>query len=218
MQAIKAHAAWMWCAYPIGTWMRPAISTATITPIKPHLQSCAGRILRAARRHDIRPTQANLAILAAQRPRHRTRSVCAAAAQTSGPALHLPCLQSGLSCHSDGLNEPGVVFHGATPFAQMMDDSPDALCVFQPSLWFETFCLVAAEANCLGIPVAGYNARSALTETAQNGQFLKEPGDEDGHFRQCFGLVENRTAQRSRRHRAFKLSTVLPQWTALLKL
>jgi glycosyltransferase involved in cell wall biosynthesis len=115
-----------------------------------------------------------------------------------------------------GLNEPGGVFHGPRPFAQVMDEIGDALCVFHPSLWYETFCLVAAEVNCLGIPVAGY-ARAALTETAQNGEFLKEPGDEDGILANVLDWSKNGRPN-VRGNRAFKLSTVLAQWSVLLKL
>ena len=92
----------------------------------------------------------------------------------------------------------------------------DALCVFHPSLWYETFCFVAAEANCLGIPVAGY-ARAALTETAQNGAYLKEPGDEAGIVANVLDWSK-KGRPRVTGNSAFKLSTVLPQWKALLKL
>ena len=115
-----------------------------------------------------------------------------------------------------GLDEPGVVFHGATPFPQVMNEIGDALCVFHPSLWFETFCLVAAEVHCLGSPVAGY-ARAALTETAQNGQFLKEPEDENGILTNVLEWSKNGRPNVNG-NRAFKLSTVLPQWISLLKL
>lgn len=58
---------------------------------------------------------------------------------------------------------PGVLYYGPTASRHVLHNIRNALCVFYPSSFEETFGLVMAEANAVGCPVAAYN-KGALPE------------------------------------------------------
>lgn len=74
---------------------------------------------------------------------------------------------------------PGVLYYGPTPAKNVWHNLRNALCLFYPSDFKETFGLVAAEANVLGTPVIGYKS-GALNEVVQDDRQLLESGDEAG--------------------------------------
>jgi len=70
---------------------------------------------------------------------------------------------------------PGVVDLGQRPHASLMENIKDSLCLFYPNDIFpETFGLVAAEANAMGIPVMTYRL-GALPEviSVNPNQYIK---------------------------------------------
>lgn len=72
-----------------------------------------------------------------------------------------------------------VYNHGGLANHSMLKEISDALCVFMPmNKWQETFCIVAAEANAIGVPVIGFKHHDALDETAQEGRFLCKTEDQ----------------------------------------
>ncbi len=68
---------------------------------------------------------------------------------------------------------PGVSYYKPTACRNMWAVVQKALCVFYPTEFDETMCLVAAEANALGTPIATYR-RAALKETVSSEQQFAE--------------------------------------------
>lgn len=90
----------------------------------------------------------------------------------SGLDFKLHCFNPGY-IQVRGLGHPYVIWHGSQPNHLMLREASDALCLFMPMhKWKETFCIVAAEANCIQLPVVAFKGRDALDETAQEGKYL----------------------------------------------
>jgi len=76
-----------------------------------------------------------------------------------------------LHCFNPGyinakIDSPFVYNHGSVSNIEMLKEISDSLCVFMPmNKWLETFCIVAAEANAIGVPVIALKKRDALDET-----------------------------------------------------
>lgn len=73
--------------------------------------------------------------------------------------------------------EPGVILYGAVACIQLWKSMHSALCVFYPTKFEETFGCIAAEANAIGTPVAGYRI-AGLNESAEGQRGLLPPGDD----------------------------------------
>lgn len=92
-----------------------------------------------------------------------------------GPNLELHVFNPGyFGAELD--QEPGVIQHGAVPCYQLWQEMLTSLCLFYPSTFEETFGCIAAEANALGCPVAGYRV-AALNESAEAQRGLSPPND-----------------------------------------
>ena len=92
-----------------------------------------------------------------------------------------------------------------------------AVCVL-PVQWEEPFGLVAAEAQVMGCPVAGYR-RGALPEVVEEGVggYLAEPGDIDGlarAIRAC--LLLDRSAVRASGRRRLLIERCVTEYEAML--
>lgn len=74
---------------------------------------------------------------------------------------------------------PGTLYNGPTAQKNVLYNLKNALCLFYPTEFQETFGLVAAEANAVGTPMIGYKT-GALNEIVQDDRQLTEPGDEVG--------------------------------------
>jgi glycosyltransferase involved in cell wall biosynthesis len=77
-----------------------------------------------------------------------------------------------------GRQVPGVEWVGSLPSDQVVAAMKDALCLVVPSLWYETFGLVIAEAYSVGLPVIAskLGAMASMVEDGQTGLHF-QPGD-----------------------------------------
>lgn len=102
---------------------------------------------------------------------------------------------------------PGILFYGPTGSRHVWHNLKKALCLFYPSDFKETFGLVVAEANALGVPVAGYPT-GAVKEIISNDQQLSI--DEDSLIERVCKWHEHPITVPGRDD--FKLQSVIPQW------
>jgi glycosyltransferase involved in cell wall biosynthesis len=86
-----------------------------------------------------------------------------------------------------------------------------SLCMFYPTEFEETFGLIAAESNALGVPVATYG-RAALAESSV-GPFAKDRAD---LINQILEWRENRPVITGQTR--FRFSKIYPEWLKVLKL
>jgi len=78
------------------------------------------------------------------------------------PGLRLCVANPGYRPNAQVANQAGVEALGALPHAQVMRQVAESLCVFYPQDTFaETFGLIYAEANALGVPVLGCDVGAA---------------------------------------------------------
>jgi glycosyltransferase involved in cell wall biosynthesis len=77
-----------------------------------------------------------------------------------------------------GSRQPSVDYHGLLPRDAVMDELARSRCSIMPSLWKETFGLVAAESMALGVPpvAAAHGAFPELVTSGANG-LLFDPKD-----------------------------------------
>ncbi len=109
---------------------------------------------------------------------------------------------------------PGVSVYGMMSSRQMWSLMRKALCVLYPSDYPETMCLVAAEANALGTPVATYS-RGALKEVVSSSNQMVEPGNESGLMDKIMEWQKGSRPVVSGREE-FKFSGVIMKWCKLL--
>ena len=106
----------------------------------------------------------------------------------------------------------GVSVYGATGCKAMWNIVRQALCVFYPTQWDETFGLVASEANALGTPVATFR-RAALKEVVSSE--LQFSDSEEELMEKVLGWSANgRPVVRGKEE--FKLSNVIIDWLYVL--
>lgn len=106
------------------------------------------------------------------------------------------------------INHPNVVLHGARPAKEMLIEASDSLCLFMTmNKWKETFGIVAAEMNAIGVPVAAIRNRDALNETG--GHHLSD--NEEELLDKVISWSKNRRPKVSGNEK-FKLSNLLKQW------
>ena len=82
------------------------------------------------------------------------------------PSLRLLVYNPGYM-KGDIIINPGVLYYGPTACKNVWHQMKNALCVFYPTKFQETFGLIAAEANALGCPVLTYK-EGALNEVIQD--------------------------------------------------
>jgi glycosyltransferase involved in cell wall biosynthesis len=102
---------------------------------------------------------------------------------------------------------PGTLFYGPTGSRHVWHNLKKALCLFYPSDFKETFGLVVAEANALGVPVAGYPV-AAIKEIISNDQQLSI--DEDDLIERICQWHEHPITVPGRDE--FKISNVVATW------
>lgn len=70
-------------------------------------------------------------------------------------------------------SQSGVVVLGALPHARLLDEISTAACVFYPNFYYpETFGLIFAESNALGVPVLTYDIGAAAEVLSDDCQLL----------------------------------------------
>lgn len=109
---------------------------------------------------------------------------------------------------------PGVVLYGNMPCRPLWQLIKKCLCVFYPSDWPETFGLVAAEANALGVPLVTYR-RGALKEIVSSDDQFVEVGDDAAVVRKVTKWNEEGRPRIVGKDE-FKFSKVILKWVELL--
>ncbi len=111
------------------------------------------------------------------------------------------------------LNEiPGVSLMGPQNCRTLWSVMQQSLCVYYPSHYDETFGLILAEANALGVPMLGYN-HGALKEVVSNTDQLVE--DESALVERCIEWHSGKRPKVEGREE-FKLSRIVMKWIQLL--
>lgn len=108
---------------------------------------------------------------------------------------------------------PGVSVIGAMPCKSLWALLQQSLCLFYPSDFDETFGLVLAEANALGVPMLGYN-RGVLKEVVSSQDQLVEDGNEDAIVERAVEWTNSRPKIEG--NQEFRLSSVIFRWVQLL--
>ncbi len=109
---------------------------------------------------------------------------------------------------------PGVSVYGPTSSNQMWGIMKHALCVFYPTEYPETMCLVAAEANALSVPIATYRYGALKEIVSSKNQTLK-PSNESGLVDMVLDWAKGNRPNVSGRDE-FKFNTVIMKWVRLL--
>lgn len=107
---------------------------------------------------------------------------------------------------------PGVAVYGALNCHSMWGTIQQALCVFYPTSYEETFGLVAAEANAIGVPLATHSVAALQETVSTDSQFF---ADDD---KLIDGVLDWYTNGRPKvvGQDQFRLSTVIMEWIKLL--
>lgn len=108
----------------------------------------------------------------------------------------------------------GIKLYGAMPCAHMWNRVKDALCLFYPSMYKETFGLVAAECNAMHVPVATYE-NAGLAETVNGYHQLLQPNDEKGLIDRVISWSKGHRPVVLGKHK-FKTSEVINEWISVL--
>ena len=137
------------------------------------------------------------------------------AARAAIPSLTLAVADPGYLAWDTGPVPDGVTFLGALPQAQLIGEMRRALCLFYPQRHFaETFGLVMAEANAVGLPVLAHHDIGANAEVLGDRAQLIDATDEAL-------IIDRLRAWRARRpnvaaNPAFRLEAVVQRWRDVL--
>ncbi len=131
------------------------------------------------------------------------------------PDLHLAVADPGYLVWDTGPVPEGVTFLGALPHAALIAQMRRALCLFYPQTTFaETFGLVMAEANAVGLPVLAHHDIGANAEVLDDPRQLIDGTDTD----QIIARIGTWRAARPAVtvNPDFRLRAVVRQWDDLL--
>jgi len=131
------------------------------------------------------------------------------------PDLTLAVADPGYLAWDTGPVPEGVQFLGTLPHHELIAQMRRSLCLFYPQVTFsETFGLVIAEANAVGLPVLAHRGRGAndevvgdagqLVDVRKTGQIIARLRDWQTRFPAVRG------------NPAFRLSTVAQAWAHYL--
>lgn len=109
---------------------------------------------------------------------------------------------------------PGVSYYRPTACRPMWNVVQNALCVFYPSQWDETFGCIASEANALGTPLATYR-RAGLKESVSSDVQFVDQDDEDGIVNKVLDWSKNGRPKVVGKDE-FRFSSILLDWVKLL--
>lgn len=110
------------------------------------------------------------------------------------------------------IDHPHITYEGALSNHEMIKRASDALCLFMPmNKWKETFCIVAAEMNSLGIPVAAFSSRDALDEVAPSCLSVNEDDLISKVIHWSKGSRPN-----PKRNKKYRLTEIVSQWIKLI--
>jgi glycosyltransferase involved in cell wall biosynthesis len=129
------------------------------------------------------------------------------------PDLRLHIFHPGYS-EVEQKNIDGIVWEKPLPCAQVWQHVREALCVFYPTAFHETFGCIAAEANALGTPVATYPL-AGLSETVSSATEFAPVGDNATLLQNVLRWHQgDRPIVRGQDK--FKLSNVVKDWLKVL--
>ena len=139
------------------------------------------------------------------------------AARAEIPGLTLAVADPGYLAWDTGPVPDGVIFLGTLPHHALIAEMRRALCLFYPQTTFaETFGLVMAEANAVGLPVLVHHDLGANAEVAGDLAQLVDGTD-------TVEVINRLRQWRTQRpevcgNPAFRLETVVQRWAELLGL
>ncbi len=139
------------------------------------------------------------------------------AARDAIPSLTLAVADPGYLAWDTGSVPEGVTFLGALPHAQLITEMRRALCLFYPQTIFrETFGLVMAEAQAVGLPVLAHHDIGANAEIVRNPGQLVDAANNDQ-------IIARLQAWRTERPTVsgnpdFELTAVCARWCGALNL
>lgn len=127
------------------------------------------------------------------------------------PEMKLVVFNPGYYTEPQG-QHPGVAFLGSQPRSVVKSVLARSLCLFYPSVFEESFGMVAAEANALGVPVACYEI-AGLAESSV-GPFCKDAED------LVTRVLEYRNVQRPKvsGQERFRFQQIFQDWLKVLRL
>ena len=139
------------------------------------------------------------------------------AAREAIPTLTLAVADPGYLAWDTGPVPKGVKLLGALPHGDLIAEMRRALCLFYPQNHFaETFGLVMAEANAVGLPVLAHHDLGSNAEVVSDADQLIDATDDDQIIAR---LREWRTCRpRVAANSAFRLDAVVRRWREMLNL
>ena len=115
----------------------------------------------------------------------------------------------------DTITEPGTAVYGPTNCQLLWTQMSRSLCVFYPCEWDETFGLIAAEANAMGVPIATYR-RGALKEIVSSDNQMVEQDDEQAFMDMVLKWNTEGRPNNIYGQEEFKLDSVIMDWVRML--
>lgn len=112
-------------------------------------------------------------------------------------------------------NHAGVIVHGPQSCTEMWQHLSEALCLFYPTNWKETFGLVAAEANAVHTPVITYEL-AGLREVVSDHKQKVSLNDEKTLLNRVKTWLNGERPE-THGHPHFKLTEVLKDWINLFQ-
>lgn len=126
------------------------------------------------------------------------------------PLFKLHALSPGYFNDSEVIEE-GVIWHGNLAHHKAIDIARDALCLFYPNIVFpETFGLVLAEANAIGVPCLTHNF-GAASEVVDVPMELENCTKMDNVINKVLSWHKGRRPIVKAKN-AFRLNNVIKQW------
>ncbi|MCF7700763.1 glycosyltransferase [Loktanella sp. M215] len=137
------------------------------------------------------------------------------AARAAIPSLTLAVADPGYLVWETGPVPEGVTFLGPLPHADLIAQMRRALCLFYPQTTFaETFGLVMAEAQAVGLPVLAHDTLGANAEVVTDTGQLLDAGDDARILARLRAWRDVRPVVRG--NPAFALTAVCDRWRKLL--
>lgn len=201
-------------AITVSEWHRQALAAIWApADVVPPMVTCFNPVPDALYAEAVAPHDANKLVWLASPHKGLDRALQTfAALRTQIPSVRLHVYNPGYVPVSGRMPE-GVVVEPALPCGALWQAIRDALCVFYPSGFRETFGCIAAEANALRIPVAGYDL-AGLSETIGSAAEKSAPGDEAGVIANIIAWHHGARPVVQGQDR-FRASRVVQQWQAL---
>lgn len=113
----------------------------------------------------------------------------------------------------------GIVLHGPKPCKQVWQETQDALCVFYPNTFNETFGLVASEANALHIPIMTVEKAGLMESVSTPNQFVRfnsKESEEESWYNKLIDWSKNGNRPKVYANKKFHINEVAEKWMQVL--